>query len=109
MLSAHGRLVFTKHQPLMYREEDRGSLLPRLSRDEQDHAEYLQSPKEHRCGEDPFYRPDNTFAISASYLCPFYGRRLICSSMGDSKTQQGVCLHGTHAVLKGKWAYVSPL
>jgi len=61
----------------MYREEARGSLLPRLERDEGDEAEYLQSPNELYGGEDPFFQSYQQVLIFAIlHLLP-YGRRLV--------------------------------
>jgi hypothetical protein len=40
----------------MYREEARDSLFPRLDRGEGYKAEYLQSPKELRGGEEAFFK-----------------------------------------------------
>jgi len=87
----------------MYREEARGSLLPRLDRGEGDKAEYIQSPKELRGGEDPFFQThQQVLIIAILHLLPLW-KKTVCFSMGSLKKQQGDSLHGSHMVLKGYW------
>jgi len=72
MRCGHVQLVSEK-STLYACGEARGSLVPPLSRNERDHAEYLQSPKELCGGEDPFSRHANMLPISAIFaLLPLW-------------------------------------
>ena len=62
--------VFKKSQPQAASEEAQGFFLPPLNRNEKDHAEYLQSPKEHRGGEEQFFRPTDIISLTAILHLP---------------------------------------
>jgi hypothetical protein len=93
----------------MYREEARGSLLPRLERDEGDQAEYLQSPKEHRCGEEPFFQThQQVLIIDILHLSPLWtkaGLPFDGKSKGTTERLFTWVTHGAKRVL----AYFNPL